>query len=184
MMGKLFKRLFVTLVVLIVIAGGAAWWLLSYIAPDKQLDLNYSPIDVRAKVLDMAKRLEPELILTESDVNDLIKKHIHTDIAENVQLDGAEFHLNGELLVADLNVTYQESIRAQLKAEYRLEWQEPNLVLRPQSLSVKDIKLPIDLLETITVPLELPTVDMIVLDDVEFETGQIRVFFKLNMPSF
>lgn len=183
-MGKLIKRFFVTLIVLIVIAGGAAWWLLSYIAPDKQLDLQYTSIDLREKALDMARRLEPELILTEADVNNLIKKDIDTDIAENVQLDGAAFHLDEDGLIADLNVTYRDSIRAGLQAVYRLEWQEPNLVLHPQSLSVKDVKLPLELLETITVPLDLPSGDVVAVDDVRFETGRVKVLFKFQMPSF
>lgn len=182
MMGRVFKRLFITLVVLIVLAGGVVWWLLSYIAPDKQLDLNYSSIDVKQKALDMAKRLEPELILTETDINDLIKKHLERDVAENVRLDGAQFQLNGDRLIADLNVTYMDSIPAQVQAEYRMEWQEPNITLRPQSLSVKGIELPIDLLDTIIVPLDLPTGDLVSVQDVRFESKQVKVLFKINMP--
>jgi hypothetical protein len=181
-MGKVFKRLFITLGVLIVLVGGAVWWLLSYIAPDKQLDLNYSSIDLKEKAMDMARRLEPELILTESDVNNLIKKHLHPDVADGVRLDGAQFHLSGDRLIADLNVTYRERISAQLQAEYRMEWQEPNLTLRPQSLSVKGIELPIDLLDTIIVPLDLQSGELVFVQDVRFESKQVKVLFKINMP--
>lgn len=180
-MGRVFKRLFITLVVLVMIVGGAVWWLLSYIAPDQQLNLNYNPIDVKQKALDMVKALKPELLLTEEDVNNLIKKHIHTDVAENVRLNGAKFYLQGDRLVADLNVTYRDRIPAQLQAEYRMEWEEPNLVLRPQSLSVKDLKLPIDLLETITVPLDLPTGEMVEVKEMVFANSQIKVLFNLNI---
>lgn len=181
-MGKFLKRLFITLIVLLLIAGGAAWWFLSYIAPDKPLDLNYNPIDVRQKAVDMVKRLKPELVLSEEEVNDLIKKNIDRDVAENVRLDGAQFRLKGDRLVADLNITYRDRIPAQIQAEYRLEWQNPNLALRPQSLKMKGIELPLSMLETIVVPLDLPTGDMVSVDDVKFEEKQVKVLFDIKLP--
>lgn len=181
-MARVAKRLFITLIVLLILFAGAAWWLLSYIAPDKPLDLNYQSIDVKQKALDMAKQLKPELVLTEAEVNDLIKKYLKPDIAEDVRVDGAQFHLENDRLLADLNVTYRKQIRAQVQAEYRLEWQEPNLALRPQALSIKGIGLPINMLETVTVPLDLPTGEMITVQNVEFENERIIVRFKLSLP--
>ena len=181
-MGRFLKRLYLTLIVLVVVAAGAAWGLLSYIAPDERLDLNYNPIDIKQKALDMVTQLNAELVLTEQDVNALIKKHLKRDIAENVRLDGAKISLNGDRLIADLNVTYMERIPAQVKAEYQLEWQVPNLVLRPQLLSVKGIGLPLGLLETITVPLDLPAGDVVEVKDVQFESDRIKVLFKVDMP--
>ncbi|MCR2804224.1 hypothetical protein [Paenibacillus soyae] len=181
-MGRFVKRLFLTLVVLAVLLAGAAWGLMSYIAPEETLDLNYEPIDLKQKALDMATSLKPELILTEQDINDLIKKHLERDIAENVRLDGARFSLQGNRLIADLNVTYMERIPAQVKAEYRMEWQDPNLTLHPRGLFVKGLELPFSSLETIIVPLDLPTGDMISVKEVRFEGDQVRVLFKINMP--
>ncbi|RJE84249.1 hypothetical protein D3P07_23040 [Paenibacillus sp. 1011MAR3C5] len=181
-MGKFLKRLFITLIVMLLIIGGAAWWFLSYISPDKPLNLNYNPIDVRQKAVDMVKRLKPELVLSEAEVNDLIKKHIDRDVAEGVELDGAEFELNGDRLIADLNITYKDRIPAHIRAEYRLEWQNPNLALRPQSLTMKGIQLPLRMLETIVVPLDLPTGDMVTVDDVKFEEKQVKVLFQIKLP--
>ncbi|GKU77965.1 hypothetical protein [Paenibacillus sp. L3-i20] len=179
-MGKVFKRLFITLIVLIVIIVGAGWWLLSYIAPDKQLDMAYESIDVRAKAVAMAKRLKPELVLTEPEVNDLIKSHLDPNVAKDVRIDGADFNLEENKLLADLNITYKERIPAQVKAEYRLEWQEPNLVLIPETLAMKGIDLPLSMLEAITIPLDLPTGELVTVQNVKFEVDQIRILFKLN----
>ncbi|REK74409.1 hypothetical protein [Paenibacillus paeoniae] len=181
-MGKFFKRLFITLIVLLVLIGGAAWWLLSYIKPEQSLHLNYSPIDVRQKAVDMVKRLKPELVLSEKEVNDLIKKHLDPDISEDVRVDGAQFMLEENKLLADLNITYGDRIPAQIRAEYRLEWQNPNLVLRPQSLSIKGFQLPLKMLETVIVPLDLPTGDMVTVQDVKFESKQIKVLFNIKLP--
>lgn len=181
-MGRAFKRLFLTLVVLVVLLAGSACGLAVYIAPDEQLDLDYKPINLKQKALDMATSLKPELVLTVQDINDLIKKHLERDIAENVRLDGAKFSLQGDRLIADLNVTYMERVPAQVQAEYRMEWQDPNLALRPEGLSVKRIALPYASLETIIVPLDLPTGDFVSVKEVRFESEQVRVLFQVNKP--
>lgn len=181
-MGKFLKRLLIVLIVLLLLIGGAAWWFLSYIAPDRPLHMNYNPIDVRQKAVDMVKRLKPELVLSEAEVNDLIKKHMDVDAFENVRVDGAQFELDGNRLLADLNITYLERIPAQIRAEYRLEWQNPNLALYPQSLSMKGIQLPLNMLETIVVPLDLPTGEMVKVQDVKFVDKQIKVLFDIKLP--
>lgn len=181
---RVVKKLFIALIVLLLILAGAAWWLLSYIAPDKTLDLQYNPIDVKQKALEMAKQLKPELVLTESEVNDLIKKHLNPNIAEDVRLDGAEFKLEDNRLLADLNITYRDRIPVQVQAEYVWEWEEPNLVLRPQALMVKGFGLPLSLLSTVVVPLEMPAGDVIAVKDVEFANNRIKVLFKLSLQFF
>lgn len=189
---KIVKRLFIILIIILLLLGGALWWLLSYIAPDEQLGMSYSPIDVKDKAMDMVKKLKPELVLTESDINDLIKMnlkakyassssdHPNIEIAKDVSLDGAAFELEENMLIAHLNVTYKERIPAALDAVYSLQWQSPNLVLRPESLSIKGTQLPLSNLETIVVPLDLPAQDVVSVKDVQFEKGQIKILFKLQ----
>ncbi|MEK3883427.1 hypothetical protein [Paenibacillus sp. PL2-23] len=181
-MGKWFKRLFLSFIVLIVVLAVALWGLLAYIAPDEQLDLNYDSVDIRGKALEMAKSLKLELVLTEQDINNLIKKRLERDIADHVVLDGARFELQGDRLIAHLNVTYMELVSAQMKVEYRLEWQEPSLALRPQGLFVKGFELPDHSLETIIVPLDLPTGEIVSVKEVQFEDGQVRVLFRAKLP--
>jgi hypothetical protein len=193
-MGRAIRRLLTTLVIVILLLGGAAWWLLSYVAPEEQLDMSYVPIDVRAKAMDMVKKLKPELVLTESDINHLIKMHLQDkyggsgengqktiELAKDVRLDGAVFELEEGRLAARMNVTYRDRIPAVLDAVYRLEWQDPNIALRPQSLSVKDIGLPLDLLEPIIIPLDLPLQNMVTVRDVQFQKDQIKILFKLEL---
>lgn len=181
-MGKALKRLFLTLVILLVLAAGAAWWLLSYIAPDEELDLSYQNIDVRQKATDMVKQLKPELVLTEADVNNLIKKNMDPRINEHVVVDGAAFDLEGDRLIANMNITYRDRVPMAVRAEYLLEWQDPSLVLRPQSLTMKGIELPLDMLETIVVDLDLPAGDMAKVKDVRFDGGAVRVEFGFSLP--
>ncbi|MDQ8736156.1 hypothetical protein [Paenibacillus sp. LHD-38] len=192
-MGRIIKRLLLLFIVILLLLGGAAWWMLSYIAPDEQLDLSYEPIDVNEKVLAMVKKLKPELVLTEADINDLIKRHLKEKyasgeagsssvvIAQDTQLDGASFELEEKKLIAHMNVTYMGRIPAALEAEYSLEWQSPNIVLRPQSLSLKNTSLPVNMLETINVPLDLPAQDIVTVRDMQFLKDQIKVLFKLQL---
>lgn len=192
-MGRIIKRLLLLFIVILLLLGGTAWWMLSYIAPDEQLDLSYEPIDVNEKVLAMVKKLKPELVLTEADINDLIKKHLKEKyasgeagsssvvIAQDTQLDGASFELEEKKLIAHMNVTYMGRIPAALEAEYSLEWQSPNIVLKPQSLSLKNTSLPVNMLETINVPLDLPAQDIVTVRDMQFLKDQIKVLFKLQL---
>jgi len=120
--------------------------------------------------------------LSEAEVNDLIKKHMDPDAFENVRIEGAQFELNGNRLLADLNIIYRDRIPAQIRAEYRLEWQNPNLALPPQALSMKGVQLPLSMLETIVVPLDLPTGDMVKVQDVRFEDKEIKILFDIKLP--
>lgn len=192
-MGKIIKRLLMSVVVILLLLGGAIWWLLSYIAPDDQLDMSYTPIDVKAKALDMVKKFKPELVLTEPDINHLIKMYMKNgyansqsgaavlELAKDIRLNGAHFDLEEDKLLARMNVTYKDRIPAELNAVYTLEWQSPNIVLRPQSLSIKKISLPLSTLDTITIPLDLPTNDIVSVRDVKFQQNQLEILFKLQI---
>ncbi|WP_169085590.1 hypothetical protein [Paenibacillus sp. PL91] len=192
-MGKMLKRFVTAIIIIILLLGGALWWLLSYIAPDEKLDMSYAPIDVKEKALAMVRKLKPELVLTEEDINHLIKMNMKSkyaavgaggsslELAKDIRLDGAVFELEEDKLIARMNVTYKERIPAELHAVYSLEWQSPSITLRPQSLSIKEMALPISMLETIIIPLDLPAQDVVTVRDVQFENGQIRIRFKVSL---
>ncbi|MHA6482324.1 hypothetical protein ACX1C1_10545 [Paenibacillus sp. strain BS8-2] len=181
-MGKALKRLMGLLLLLLLLIAGGLWWLLSYIAPDEKLDLSYQNIDVRQKATDMVKQLKPELVLTEVDINNLIKKNLDPNINDHVVVDGASFDLDGDRLVANMNITYRDLVPMAVRAEYQLEWQDPNLALRPQSLKVKGIELPLDMLDTYVFDLDLPTGDLVQVSEVRFQGESVTVKFKLSMP--
>lgn len=192
-MAKMVKRLFIVLLIIVLVLGGALWWAISYIAPDEQLDMSYTSIDVKDKALSMVKKFKPELVLTESDMNNLIKMNIASkyesgssaapsiELKENVRLNGASFELEENKLIAHLNITYRDRIPAALQAEYTMEWESPNFILRPQSLSLKGIALPLSMLETIVVPIDLPAQDVIKVNDVQFLQDQIKILFKIQL---
>jgi hypothetical protein len=130
----------------------------------------------------MVKQLKPELVLTETVVNNLIKKNLEPRINEQVVVDGARFDLEGDRLIANMNITYRDRVPIAVRAEYRLEWQDPNLALRPQALTMKGIELPLGMLETIVVDLDLPTGDLVKVSEVRFQGETVNVLFKLSMP--
>ncbi|MNZ58336.1 hypothetical protein D3C78_763420 [compost metagenome] len=192
-MRKTVRRLMTALIIVILLLGGAAWWLLAYIAPDEPRDMAYTPIDLKEKALDVIRSMKPELVLTEDEINALIKMHMKEKyasvsegeaslwLAEDVQLEGATFELEEDELLAHLNILYKGRIRAQLDAVYTLEWQETSIVLTPQSLSMKSLSLPLGLLERIEVPLNLPALDVISLNNVQFKKDKILLVFKLQL---
>ncbi|WP_053372941.1 hypothetical protein [Paenibacillus sp. FJAT-27812] len=192
-MGKWLKRFLTVIIIIVLLLGGAIWWLLSYIAPDEKLDMSYAPIDVKEKALGMVRKLKPELVLSEEDINHLIKMNMKSKYAaegaegpflaleKDIRLDGATFELEENKLIARMNVTYKNRIPAELDAVYSLDWQSPNITLRPQSLSIKEIALPIRMMETIIIPLDLPAQDIVTVRDVQFENGQIKIRFKVSL---
>lgn len=190
-MRKTIRRLLMALVLFLLLLGGGVWWLLSYIAPEEKLDLAYEPFDVKQQVMSMIKKMKPELVLTEPNINNLVKMSLKSklssdgqsplEIGKDVQLEGAYFELEQDKLIARMNVRYKDRIPAGFDAVYTMEWQEPNIVLVPQSLSIKRLSLPINTLETITIPLDLPRQDVVTVRDVQFLVDQIIIKFKINL---
>jgi hypothetical protein len=131
----------------------------------------------------MVKQLKTELVLTETDVNNLIKKNLEPRINEQVVVDGARFDLQGDRLIANMNITYRDRVPMAVRAEYLLEWQDPNLTLRPQSLKMKGIELPLDMLETIYIGLDLPVSKLISVDNIRFSGNEAVISFRIVSPS-
>ena len=187
-MYKMIKRLFAAFILIVLLLAGAGWWLLSYIAPERELSLDYEPIDVDSKLVDMMIKLRPELVLTESDVNSLVKMMLVKSggsveaegEAKHVEITGASFELHGEQLHALMNVRYRERIDAELLAVYTLRWDNPNLVLEPQRLTTKKLELPVSMLERKEIPLGISTNLLVRISDVKFQDDHITLRFKLD----
>ncbi|MFD1955015.1 hypothetical protein ACFSL6_12760 [Paenibacillus thailandensis] len=179
-MSRTVRRLVAAFAVALVLAGGAALWLKSYVAPREALDLSYEGIDVKRKLLDMAARLEPMLILTEEDVNNLIKMELSKqgDAADSrIRIDGARFELQEGKLTAHLNVTYRNALPIGAVAVFRLSWEPPNIVLAPESVKVRDIRLPAGLADTRII--ELPSEGIVRIKDVDFDRDRIKIGFAI-----
>lgn len=185
-MRRWFKRLVIALILLVVLLIGGGWWFLSYIAPQETLDLSYEHIDVKEKAISMVKRMKPELILTEADINNLIKMQLQDGAANaklppGVALDGARFELNGDLLLAHLNVTYKERIPAAVLVTYRMTWENPNVIITPLSMDMKGIALPQDTLEPFIISLDLTVQDLVSVGDVRFEEDRMIIKLQVNL---
>ncbi|MFC4775973.1 hypothetical protein ACFO9Q_04160 [Paenibacillus sp. GCM10023252] len=177
------RILFTSILILILLLGGACWGLLRYAAPEEELTLSYEPIDLQSKALAMARKLKPELILTEEDMNNLVKSSLAQAplLSPDFTLQGARVELEGDRLIVHLNVTYRDRIPVGAVAEYRMSWEEPNVRLQPVSLKVKGIQLPEDRLEPILVPLDLRELKVIQVREVIFDGDRIRLLFRANL---
>ncbi|MFD0959776.1 hypothetical protein [Paenibacillus chungangensis] len=178
------KRIWWSVVILALLISGAAWGAVAYIAPERELDfqLENEKVDVKEKALHMVKRMKPELVLTESEVNDLIKLGMEKEMGEHVQIKGVDFQLEKDRLIGDINVMYRERIPVGVRVEYEVDWREPNLVLRPAILSLKAINLPLHYLETVSIPLDLPTGETFGVEGVRMEKDRLLVLFDIKFP--
>ena len=189
---KILKRLLLAALLIIILIAGGAWWLISYVAPDEKLTMEYNSIDVAQKMLDMVKRMEPVLVLTEAEVNDLIKKNMTKQLSENLkdsrdfpfadhfEIAGAAFELGDGQMLARIQLNYRERIPIELQIMYTVVWDNPNIVLLPESLSVKSINLPVSLLEPIETSLDLPAGELVQVEDVQVGVDGIKVRFKMQ----
>ncbi|WP_435168749.1 hypothetical protein [Paenibacillus glycanilyticus] len=176
------KWLIVIVVLLAAIAAGGGLWLKSYVAPDEKLDLSYDPVSIKDKAVEMVANLKPEIVLSESDVNNLIKSQLQsspTSLPPDMTLDGARFEVNGDRLIAHLNMTYRDFLPVGMLATYKMSWQAPNLTFEPLSLTVKNYDLGKDRLDRIVVPIELPS--LIAIGNMEFQQDQIVIKLRLQL---
>jgi hypothetical protein len=173
----------IVIVLLIAVAAGGGLWLRSYVAPTEKLDLAYDRISIKDKAIEMVQKRKLEIVLSEADVNNLIKSQLQSGDSESLPpdttLDGARFELNGDKLIAHLNMTYRNILPLGMLATYKMTWQAPNLIIEPLSLTVKNYDLGQDRLERIVVPIELPS--LISIRDIQFQGNQIVIQLQLQL---
>lgn len=179
-MGK--RRLFVGFVLLLIVVLLVA--LVLYIRPAKSLDLRYSSIDWKEKLLVMAETRQPALNLSESELNQLAKKELNQYVAEQelpVNVTGAEFRLNGNRLTADLNVAWG-AIEAGVEAGYLMEYSSGKLLLVPENLSIRRFSFPPANfgLEPISIDLGQYLPEVVKVKEVNFQEKALRISFKLD----
>jgi hypothetical protein len=177
---KFLKTIIVLLCIVIVAIWGAVW----YVKPTQEMDLKYAEISIAAKVADMIKQFKPEVLLTELDVNNLIKKHLaqHQELPHNLVVKGADFRLQGDLLEADVNVLWDYKVHIGAKLFFQLNWNQPSIEVMHTGTQIKDIQIPLELFEIppITIPVEDNLPAMIGIKDVVFDPQSIRLGLKLK----
>ncbi|MEF2967538.1 hypothetical protein V3851_17055 [Paenibacillus sp. M1] len=179
-MGK--RRLVIGFLLLAVVLFLAA--ALLYIRPAENLDLQYSDISWKDKLRHMAETRKAELTLSEQELNQLAKRELNEYIAEHtlpVQITGAEFHLNGEHLTADLNLAWG-ALDAGVAADYRMEYTGGGLTLTPESLAVRNLSLTPDAfgLEPIVIDFGTYLPDIVEVKDMSFPGKSVKMEFALD----
>lgn len=174
------RKLFVALIVLVLLLGGAGAFAYWYVSPSEQLGLAYQEVPLRDRALDMVRRLSPELVLTEADVNNLgiEQAAAHRQYEPGIELTGAKFRLEGNRLVADVNAKWRNRVPVGLRLTYRLTWASPNLVAHVEEAKLKDIRLPADAFDDIVIPLGSELPKPLRVKDVRIENGQVIVEFQ------
>lgn len=174
------RKLLVTLFVLLVFIVIAGVGVLYYIKPDQSLDLTYEKVPLKDRAIDMARRMSPELILTSEDLNNLAIKSLanNPQVEENVQVTGANFELEGELLVADLNIIWNNRVAAGLELTYRLAWVNPNVIATVEKARLKGVTLPASMFSDRIIPIADDLPKWLKIKDVEWGNGQITILFQ------
>lgn len=175
------KRWIVVPLVIVGILFLLVFGLLTYIAPSKELTMDYKPVQLEEKLLTMVQNLNTELVLTEADVNALIKMNMDTKPHQRLLIEGAHFSLLDNKLHAELNVLVNDAVRAQLHASYGISWNEPELKLKPIELKLKNIKLPTSWLEEISFPLYESEDSLIGIDSLSTRGNELVIKLKLKL---
>lgn len=177
------RKFMLILFMLLIVVGGLAVYGLHYVRPDPSLTMDYEPISLKDKALDMAKRMSPELVLTEEDVNNLLKQALveHPRHLPDLEVLGARFTLQNDRLHADLRLLWKGRLTVGMQAAYMLGWSDPNLTANVESVKLKGIKLPAGLTEDIAVSIghELPA--LVRIRNVDFGEREIRI--RLDLPN-
>lgn len=176
------RKLFVLLLVILIFIGAGAVGIIYYIRPDPTLSLAYTPVSFKEKALEMVKRLELEVELTEEDINGLLKQALAQNTRQFPDLEvlGAQFALNGDRLGADLRLLWKDQVPAGLQVTYRLTWEPPYLKAEAESVNVKALALPAEIAPDLLIPIEEELPSLLRIDSIEFGERSIRI--KLRQP--
>lgn len=174
------KKLLIGIVVLAflaVLAGAAG---LYYIKPERQLDLEYAEVPLEQRAIDMARRMSMELILTSDDIRNLAVKSIADNplVEEGIRVTGADFKLEDDRLIADLNVVWKEQVPASLQVTYRLSWSDPNVVAKAEEARLKGISLPLALFADRVIPIADQLPRPLRIEAFEWSGEEVKVRFR------
>ncbi|MNS94198.1 hypothetical protein D3C72_1284090 [compost metagenome] len=175
------KWLFLIPFILIIVAVVAV---ILYIRPTKDLDLNYTELDWKAKITQMIDTREPVIQINSEEFNRMAKQKLVKYIAKGelpVDVTGAEFKQHGNRIDADINGKWG-IIPFGAKATYNMDFSGGLVVLTPVAVQIRGIKLtPEQLgLKQVSVPpgKELP--EMIKVKDMIFHEDSIEARLSLN----
>lgn len=179
-MGKLVR----TVVSLAVIAVLLLIAVRAYVQPTQSLDLSYSELPVRNKIVDMLKNRKLEVVLNEPEVNDLLKKALaeHAQVQQDVRITGAQFSLQDNVWIADVNLLYKDNWEVGAKLYFSMRWQEPDLIAVHTATQIRQVTLPAEWFQL--QPLHIALNDYLPkpagIRGITFEDHEVKVALKLR----
>ncbi|RUT43918.1 hypothetical protein EJP82_18405 [Paenibacillus anaericanus] len=173
-MKGLFRFSMFLILILIVLTAGVL-----YIRPTQPLDMSYKDIVWKDKLIEMVETRQPEITLTNTDLNNLAKMGIAKALEEKdipVSITGAEFRFEGNNVSVDFNAKWG-FLTAGGTAKFQMEYSEGKLRLSPVSLFVKQIPISPDKLGLVPMDIDLATYlpSIIHISQVDFEDRYIKV---------
>lgn len=167
------------LIFVCVLLGAAVW----YVRPAEPLDLHYEPISVAQKIAEMVKARKPELHISESELNDILKKELaaRSRPRPHVEINGARFEQRANRVTAYLNLK-TAGIPVGAAVDFELEWRAPDLIVRPTGTHMKALNVPASWLPLapIVIPLDEALPPPIAIKQIRFKETGIVVSFGLN----
>lgn len=152
-----------------------------YIKPTAELNLDYEQVNVEQKIKEMVMQLKNETILTEQDIEALIKSQLDPQLDNDLIIEGAKFYLQNNELHATLYVKWKGKVDAELQALYAFSWDEPTISLTPISLHMKEIPLPNSWLEPIQFKLYEANQSLVKIASIENVNRELVIRWKLDI---
>lgn len=174
------QRFVVLAAVLICFAAGVTW----FVRPAEPLDLSYGQLDLRGKLADMLMSRRLETVLTEREVNDLLKQALarRPEVRPGVTLTGAAFALQGERLSADVNLLVRQRLEVGAKLWFELSWTEPYLTALHTGIEIRGRSVPLEWLrlEPLRMELNEHLPKHVSVRGMAFEGSTVRLSLKMR----
>lgn len=180
MLRKILYTLFILILVLVIFAVG----ILFYIKPDRELNWTYNKVSITDKAWQMVKDFKLELDLSEDELNDLFKEHFadKAKLPNGIEILGTHFDLQGNSVVADINLEWNGMVDVGARVRFDLEWQQGNLVVKHSQTNFKAIRIPSNMfhIPTVRIPIDSKLPEWVAIKDLTFEPNHIHIKFKLK----
>jgi hypothetical protein len=178
------KKFFLVIAVLAAVVIVLGLVLLWTVRPKQQLDLAYERISVAGKIKDMIAARSLDLRLTESDLNNLMKRALaeRNPPVPNVEIQGARFEQDGQIVTAHVQGKLYGVVSAEASLTFMLKWQSPNLIVEHVNTKAGPWNIPFSRfqLDPLIVPIDQELPSLVAIRDVKFEPSQIVISFKMR----
>ncbi|WP_405082072.1 hypothetical protein ACI48J_05590 [Paenibacillus chitinolyticus] len=181
---KIIRRIIVVLLVLAVAAGLAAWGLLTYIKPQRQLDLAYTELSLESQLVDIIRSKKPEVRLSNEEINQLGKKAIakHARVSPDVTITGADFTRSGDNLTADVNLLWKNTVPVGAQMTFKLAWTGKELAVTHTGTHIRNFEVPSGLVSLAPVSISLDSYlpSIVHIKDVRFDPDFVVIGLTLR----